>query len=50
MNKTLWKTQIPIGIPAVIPAGTPMAEYIREYWESENDAPFIFMNWPKMVL
>ena len=42
-------TQIPIGIPATIPADTPLANYVREYWESENDVPFLFMDWPKMV-
>ena len=41
--------QYPIGIPAVVPADTPFAEYAREYWESENGVPFLFLNWPKMV-
>jgi len=41
--------QIPIGIPTAVPNGTPLAKYIREYWESENDVPFLFMDWTKMV-
>ena len=39
----------PTCIPANIPSGIPLAEYVREYWESENDLPFIFMDWTKMV-
>ncbi|MCL1843180.1 MAG: hypothetical protein FWF79_05155 [Defluviitaleaceae bacterium] len=38
-----------IGTAKVAPDNTPLAEYIREYWESENDMPFLFMDWPKMI-
>jgi hypothetical protein len=41
--------QVPIGIPKAIPADIPLAEYVREYWEGENDMPFLFMDWPRMV-
>jgi hypothetical protein len=37
----------PIGLPGS--ADTPLAEYVRECWESESDTPFLFMDWPKMV-
>jgi len=40
----------PTCTPATIPSDAPLAEYIREYWESENDLPFIFMDWTKMVV
>jgi hypothetical protein len=39
----------PIGIPTTVPEDIPLAEYTREYWESENDMPFIFMDWAKMI-
>jgi len=39
----------PIGTPVAPPADTPLAEYIREYWESENETPFLFMDWPAMA-
>ena len=39
----------PIGKPISAPPGAPLAGYIREYWESENDIPFLFMDLPKMV-
>ena len=39
----------PIGTPVTPPADTPALEYIREYWESENETQFLFMDWPKMV-
>jgi len=38
----------PIGKPVNAPADTPLAEYVREYWESDGDTPFLFMNWPKI--
>lgn len=38
-----------IGIPKRIPKNTPLSPYLREYWESENEMPFMFMNWPKMA-
>ena len=39
----------PVGIPSAAPAGTPFNGFIREHWESEGDAPFLFLDWPKMV-
>jgi len=39
----------PIGTPVNAPTNTPLVEYVREYWESENDMPFLFMDWPNMV-
>jgi len=39
----------PIGTPVNAPPGTPLAEYVRECWESDNDMPFLFMDWPSMV-
>jgi hypothetical protein len=39
----------PIGTPTHAPADMPLAEYVRECWESENDKPFLFMDWPNMV-
>jgi hypothetical protein len=39
----------PIGTPVPASPDAPLAKYIRECWESENDAPFYFMDWPKMV-
>jgi len=38
-----------IGTVGAVPDNAPLAEYIREYWESENDMPFLFMDWPKMI-
>jgi len=38
-----------IGTPGSAPGNTPLAEYTREYWESENDMPFLFMDWSKMI-
>lgn len=38
----------PIGKPIAAPSDMPLARYVREYWESENDQPFYFMDWPKM--
>jgi hypothetical protein len=39
----------PIGSPVNVPVDTPLAEYVRECWESESDTPFLFMDWPNMV-
>ena len=39
----------PTGAPAAAPADAPLAGYAREFWESENDMPFLFMDWPKMA-
>ncbi|MCL2703801.1 MAG: hypothetical protein FWE91_09370 [Defluviitaleaceae bacterium] len=39
----------PIGIPTAAPPDTPLAGYIREYWESENGEPFLFLDWPKLT-
>jgi len=39
----------PIGTPVNVPTNTLLAEYVRECWESENDNPFLFMDWPNMV-
>ncbi len=39
----------PIGKPVDAPADMPLAKYVRECWESENDEPFYFMNWAKML-
>lgn len=33
---------------ADVESGIPLAEYVRDYWESENEIPFIFMDWTKM--
>jgi len=41
--------QVPIGTPGAVPADIPLAGYVREYWEGENDVPFLFMDWPKMI-
>jgi hypothetical protein len=38
-----------IGICKPAPTNIPLAEYFREYWESENDLPFLFMDWAKMA-
>jgi hypothetical protein len=40
----------PTCVPASVPSDIPLAEYVREYWESENDLPFIFMDWTKMTV
>ncbi|MDR2598812.1 MAG: hypothetical protein LBC73_00875 [Oscillospiraceae bacterium] len=39
----------PTCLSATAPADTPLVEYIREYWESENDIPYIFMDWAKLA-
>ena len=39
-----------IGMPIVASNDTPLVEYVREYWESENDIPFCFMDWVKLDL
>jgi len=39
----------PIGIPVDVAADVPLAEYVRECWESEGDVPFLFMDWPNMA-
>jgi len=39
----------PIGTAEDAPRNTPFAEYVREYWESESDVPFLFIDWPEML-
>lgn len=39
----------PIGKAVDAPANMPLAKYVRECWESENDEPFYFMDWIKML-
>lgn len=39
----------PIGKAVDAPANMPLARYVRECWESENDEPFYFMDWVKML-
>ncbi len=39
----------PIGKPVEAPSDMPLAKYVRECWESENDEPFYFMDWRKML-
>ena len=38
----------PTGIPVTTLPEEPLARYSREYWESENDIPFLFIDWPKL--
>jgi len=38
-----------VGVPGTPPPDTPFIEFIREYWESENEIPFIFMDWSKIL-
>lgn len=39
----------PIGKAVDTPTNMPFAKYVRECWESENDEPFYFMDWIKML-
>jgi hypothetical protein len=42
-------THVPIGVPSAVPTDTPLGEFVREYWEGENDVPILFMDWVRMV-
>lgn len=39
----------PIGKAVDAPVGMPLERYVRECWESENDEPFYFLDWIKML-
>ncbi len=39
----------PIGKPTTQPIDMPLSEYLRECWDSENEAKFYFMDWSKML-
>lgn len=39
----------PIGKPAAVPEGMPLAGYVRECWENENGEPFYFIDWARLL-
>ena len=38
-----------IGLASGVPDNLPFGEFVREYWESENDMPFLFMDWVELA-